>query len=389
MKMVTVDIQEQILDKLNALVVVLNNDGSADYVSDSASRLLGYKPEQLLGYNWWETTRFSKPEGIEIRNKIMTLFRNNRGITQTFEHLLKTKHGGQKWMRWNVSGFNDEQIIGIGYDITDKKNSERKLLEQNQKLLEQNKDITDSIVYARRIQQSILQKEDSMKKIFPESFLLYKPKDIISGDYYWLYEDENYKYAAAVDCTGHGVPGAMMSMVANSIFKEVFMNRRISEPVDVLNALDKELEKAIQKNSCEPFNDGMDVGLARIEKKSGELKFAGAFRSAVLVQNGELAELKGSRYPLGFYSGIEKKFEVRTVQLNEGDQLYLYSDGFTDQFGGENNKKLNKVNFRELIRTVSEMPMDEQEAFLEYSFNNWKQDQEQTDDVLVIGLKFS
>jgi PAS domain S-box-containing protein len=387
MNMVTLDIQEQILDKLNALVVVLNNDGSAEYVSDSAKHLLGYQPEQLLGYNWWETTRFSKPEGIEIRNKIMTLFRNNRGVTQTFEHLLRTKHGGQKWMRWNVSNFSEEQIIGIGYDITDKKHSEKKLLEQNQKLLEQNKDITDSIVYARRIQQSILQKEDAVKQIFPGSFLLYKPKDIISGDYYWLYEDEHYKYAAAVDCTGHGVPGAMMSMVANSIFKEVFMNREISEPVDVLNALDKELEKAIQKNSGEPFNDGMDVGLLRIEKKSGELKFAGAFRSALLVQNGEVTELKGSRYPLGFYSGIEKVFETRTAQLNEGDQLYLYSDGFVDQFGGERNKKLNKVNFRELIRTASEMPIEEQEAFLEYSFNNWKQEEEQTDDVLVIGLK--
>jgi PAS domain S-box-containing protein len=386
--MVTLDIQEQILDKLNALVVVLNNDGSADYVSDSARRLLGYQPEQLLGYNWWETTRFSKPEGIEIRNKIMTLFRNNNGMTQTFEHLLRTKHGGQKWMRWNVSHFNEEQIIGIGYDITDKKNSEKKLLEQNQKLLDQNKDITDSIVYARRIQESILQKEDAVKQIFRESFLLYKPKDIISGDYFWLYEDENYKYAAAVDCTGHGVPGAMMSMVANSIFKEVFMNQEISEPIDVLNALDKELERAIQKNSGEPFNDGMDVGLVRIEKKSGELKFAGAFRSALLVQNGEVSELKGSRYPLGFYSGIEKVFEVRTARLKEGDQLYLYSDGFVDQFGGERNKKLNKVNFRELIRTASEMPMEEQEAFLEYSFNNWKQEEEQTDDVLVIGLKY-
>lgn len=387
--MVTLDIQEQILNKLNALVVVLNNDGSADYVSNSARHLLGYQPEQLLGYNWWETTRFSKPEGVEIRNKIMTMFRNNREVTQTFEHLLKTSHGGQKWMRWNVSQLNEEQLIGIGYDITDKKNSEKKLIEQNEKLLEQNKDITDSIVYARRIQESILQKEDALKKIFPESFLLYKPKDIISGDYYWLYETDDYKFAAAVDCTGHGVPGAMMSMVANSIFKEVFINRGITEPEAILYALDEELEKAIQKNSGEPFNDGMDVGLARIDKKNGELKFAGAFRSALLVNPEGVTELKGSRFPLGFYSGIQKLFEVRTVLLKEGDQLYLYSDGFPDQFGGENNKKLNKVNFKELIRTASEMPVEEQESFLDYSFNNWKQDQEQTDDVLVIGLKFT
>jgi serine phosphatase RsbU (regulator of sigma subunit) len=131
----------------------------------------------------------------------------------------------------------------------------------------------------------------------------------------------------------------------------------------------------------------MDVGLVRIDKTSNELKFIGAFRSGLLVRDGDIIELKGSRYPLGFYSGIKKVFETQTVQLQANDTLYLYSDGFSDQFGGENNKKLNKVNFRELIKTASELPVEEQESFLEYSFNNWKQDQEQTDDVLVIGLK--
>ncbi|HWY13324.1 MAG TPA: SpoIIE family protein phosphatase [Bacteroidia bacterium] len=385
--MVTLDIQEQILDKLNALIVVLNNDGSADYVSKSAQQLLGYRSNELLGNNWWEATRFSKPEGIEIKHKLLNLFKNGDASTQTFEHVLKTSYGGQKWVRWSVSYLNDEQLIGIGYDITEKKNSERKLIEQNEKLTEQNKDITASIVYAKRIQESILQTSEIIKNVFEGSFLLYKPKDIVSGDYYWVHEDENYKYAAAVDCTGHGVPGAMMSMVANSAFKEVFLNKKITEPGSILQALDEELEKALHKNSCEPFNDGMDVGLIQLKKANNELKFSGAFRSIIVAGKEGVIEIRGSRYPLGFYSGVEKRFDTITYQLQKNDCVYLYSDGYVDQFGGEHNKKLNKVNFKELIKTASEMGIDEQEAFLEYSFNNWKQDEEQTDDILVIGIK--
>lgn len=385
--METLDIQEQILDKLNALIVVLNNDGSADYVSKPAQHLLGYKSDELLGNNWWEATRFSRPEGIEVKRKLLNLFKNGNASTQTFEHVLKTSYGGKKWVRWTVSYLNNDQLIGIGYDITEKKNSERKLIEQNEKLTEQNKDITASIVYAKRIQESILQTPESVREIFKESFLLYKPKDIVSGDYYWFYENANFKYAAAVDCTGHGVPGAMMSMVANSAFKEVFLNRKVTEPGLILQALDEELEKSVSKNSSEPFNDGMDVGLIQLNKTNNELKFAGAFRSMMVANAGGVTEFKGSRYPLGFYSGVEKTFDTITYQLQKGDCVYLYSDGYVDQFGGENNKKLNKVNFKELIKTACEMPMDEQEAFLEYSFNNWKQDEEQTDDILVIGIK--
>jgi PAS domain S-box-containing protein len=385
--MVSLDIQEQILDKLNALIVVVNNDGSADYVSKAAQHLLGYRSDELLGNNWWEATRFSKPEGIEVKRKLLNLFRNGNTTTQTFEHVLKTSYGGKKWVRWNVSYLNDEQLIGIGYDITEKKISERKLIEQNEKLTEQNKDITSSIVYAKRIQESILQTPESIKTIFEGSFLLYKPKDIVSGDYYWFHEDANFRYAAAVDCTGHGVPGAMMSMAANSAFKEVFLNKKVTEPGLILQALDEELERSFSKNPNEPFNDGMDVGLIRINKLNNELKFSGAFRSIIVANTEGLTEFRGSRYPLGFYSGINKVFETTTVQLQKNDGVYLYTDGYVDQFGGENNKKLNKVNFKELIKTASEMEIHEQESFLEYSFNNWKQDEEQTDDVLVIGIR--
>lgn len=385
--MVALDIQEQILDKLNTLIVVLNNDGSVDYVSKSARQLLGYEPDELLGNNWWIATRFSKPEGIEVKRKLQSIFMNRNSGVQTFEHLLKTSQGGQKWINWNVSVLNEEQLVGIGYDITEKKLNEKRLMESNRRLSEQNKDITDSIRYAKRIQESILQSKEYVKDICENSFLLYKPKDIVSGDFYWFYENENYKYVAAVDCTGHGVPGAMMSMVANSIFKEVFLNRKETETDKILYALDEELENAINKNQTESFNDGMDVALLRIDKNKKELQFSGALRPLFISDESGVREIRGSRYPLGFYPEVEKLFEKVIISFEKDTCIYLGSDGFADQFGGLRGKKMNRVNFKELLRTAYEMPIEEQDAFLEYSFNNWKQQEEQTDDVLMIGIK--
>lgn len=385
--MVTLDIQDQILDKLNTLIVVLNNDGSVDYVSKSARPLLGYEPDELLGNNWWEATRFSKPEGIEVKRKLQGIFKNRNSGVQNFEHLLKTAQGGQKWIYWNVSSLNDDQLIGVGYDITEKKISEKKLIEQNRVLTEQHKDITDSIRYAKRIQESILQTGEHVKQIFADSFILYKPKDIVSGDYYWFYEDEQYKFAAVADCTGHGVPGAMMSIVANSIFKEVFLNQKEKETDKILYALDRELEKALNSNPDEISNDGMDIALVRIDKVSGELQFSGALRSIMVINEIGVTDLRGSRYPLGFYPDVQKAFDKVNMTLSADSAVYLYSDGFADQFGGEQLKKMNRVNFKELLKTAYEMPIEEQEAFLEYAFNNWKQDEAQTDDVIVIGIK--
>jgi PAS domain S-box-containing protein len=385
--MVQSDIQEQILEKLNALVVVLNNDGNAEYVSQSAGQLLGYDPNHLMGNNWWEITRFSKPEGERTKHKILAILKNGGTSVETFEHLFKTSYGGQKWIRWNVSYLNREQIIGIGYDVTDKKQQEKQLLERNLQLQQQNKAVKDSIFYAQRIQQNSLQSKEYINGIFNKNFVLYKPKDIVSGDFYFFHQDDDNKYAIAVDCTGHGVPGAMMSMVANSIIKEVLLNKKAKAVSQILYELDKELFKCINSYGTEISYDGMDVSIISVGKKTNRLHYAGAFRPLLIVRKDQVIELKASRYPLGFYSDVDKIFEEHVILLQPDDCLYLFTDGFIDQFGGENTKKLNRKNFRELLKIAAEMPIEEQEAFLEYSLNNWKQETEQTDDVLVIGIK--
>jgi len=385
--MVQFDIQEQILEKLNALVVVLNINGNAEYISQSAAQLLGYNPEQLKGNNWWDVTRFSAPEGEQTKNKILSVMKQNKSTTQSFEHLFRTSFGGKKWIRWNVSFLNEDQIIGIGYDVTDKKSQEKQLLERNLRLLEQNKEIKDSIFYAQRIQQNSLQSEEYIKSVFNKNFVMYKPKDIVSGDFYFFFQDEDNKYAIVVDCTGHGVPGAMMSMVANSIIKEVLLNKKAKAVSQILYELDKELFKSINSYSNGISSDGMDAAVISINKRTNRLHFAGAFRPMIIIRNGRVIELKASRFPLGFYNDVEKIFEEHVILLQPDDNLYMFTDGFIDQFGGRDNKKLNKRNFKELLITAAELAIDEQEAFLEYSLNNWKQEEEQTDDVLVVGIK--
>ena len=385
--MVQTYLQEQILEKLNALVVVLNKYGNAEYVSGSAGNLLGYEPAQLTGENWWEVTRFSRPEGERMKNKILSMLSKKEDATQTFEHLFKTKQGGQKWIHWNVSFLNEEQIIGIGYDVTEKKNQEKQLIESNQLLQRKHQEITDSIDYAKRIQQNILQSKNYIEGIFSKSFVLYRPKDTVSGDFYFFHRDEESSYAIAVDCTGHGVPGAMMSMVANSIIKEVLLNKKAKTASQILFEMDKELFKAINSYTEEINNDGMDVSVIKYHHKSSRLHFAGALRPMIIVRKGEVIELKASRYPLGFFDEVQKVFEEQVVMLQDEDHLYLFSDGYSDQFGGTENKKMNRKNFQELLKIAAEMEINEQESFLDYSLNNWKQDEEQTDDVLVIGIK--
>jgi PAS domain S-box-containing protein len=385
--MVQFDIQEQILEKLNALVVVLNANGNAEYVSKSACQLLGFDNDQLMGSNWWEVTRFSKPEGERTKNRILAVMRKKPNSVESFEHLFRTSYGGQKWIRWNVSYLNENQIIGIGYDITETRQQEKQLRDRNAQLQQQHKEIKDSIFYAQRIQQNSLQSKEYIRSVFNSNFVLYKPKDIVSGDFYFFFQDDDNRYAIVVDCTGHGVPGAMMSMVANSIIKEVLLNKKVKSVSGILYELDRELFKAINSYGSELSSDGMDVAVISISKKTNRLHFAGAFRPMIIVRREQVMEFRASRFPLGFYNDVEKVFDEQVILLQPGDNLFLFTDGFIDQFGGGENKKLNKRNFKELVKMIADMPVDEQESFLDYSFNNWKQEEEQTDDVLVVGIK--
>lgn len=379
---------ELVLDKLDTLVVVVNNKGDVEYVSNSSKKLLGYEPEQLLGEQWWIKPRLSLQEGQEIREKIKNvLLHDSSRISQGFEHAFKTSQGMIKWFKWSSTVVNENQLIGIGLDITEKKLSEQRMLEVNRSLTERNKEIMDSINYAKKIQQAILPDPTFLKEKFADGFVLYQPKDVVSGDYYFFHETEEKKYVAVIDCTGHGVPGAMMSVIANSLLKEVFFNKKLTQPDEILYTLDELLFDALNKNNTEEIRyDGMDISLVAINKETRLMEFAGAMRPIFVIQNNGLIEIKGSKFPLGFHHCI-KDFVLNTIQLNRGDMIFLSSDGYGDQFGGDRNKKMNRRAFKELLLSVVDMSGEEQEAFLEYAHKNWKQDEEQTDDILVVGVR--
>lgn len=379
---------ELALDKLDTLVVVVESDGSVAYISSSAKRLLGYEPEQLLGKEWWIKPRISETEGKEVLQKILAVLDKDSSLApQSFEHALKTAQGNIKWFKWSSTILPENKLVGIGLDITDKKATEQKFIQMNQSLLDRNKEITDSLHYAKKIQQAILPNADQLKSVLNDAFVLYQPKDIVSGDYYFFYENEERIYIATVDCTGHGVPGAMMSVIANSILKEVFINKKVDSTDEILYQMDELLFNALNNNNQDAITyDGMDLSLCSIDKKNKMLEFSGAMRPVLIVRNEKIIEIKGSKFPLGFFEH-RKYFEKKVIPLQTNDMLYMFTDGYCDQFGGDRNKKMNRKAFKELLCSISTMNCDEQEAFLEYAHKNWKQDEEQTDDILVIGCR--
>ncbi len=380
-----------ILERLNNLIVVANPQGSVEYVSPSVKKMLGFEPNDLLGDGWWNSTKSGQEEGVLFIDYINNHFKvkGGKAINEvSYERQLKTASGINKWILWNMSLGPDNTVISIGSDITLRKNAEQELEEKNKSLQQKNEDIIDSIQYARKIQDAILPNVEKIAESLSDAFVLYLPKDVVSGDFYFYYKKENKLFIAAVDCTGHGVPGALMSVVGNSILKDLIVKRDLESPSEILEALDNEVNNLLQKeDSYDVMSDGMDVSLAVIDITTNQLTFSGAMRPLWLVRAEEVVELKGDRFPIGYFYGVEKSFVNTVIDLQKDDQLYLFSDGYADQFGGEKNKKFNKGKLKELLLSIQTMSGEEQQGFLEYALKNWRQETEQTDDVLIVGLK--
>jgi transcriptional regulator with GAF, ATPase, and Fis domain len=275
------------------------------------------------------------------------------------------------------------------YQNLEEKVKERTVEVQKQKAIieEKNKDITDSIRYAKKIQQAIAPEIDKFNKNFDESFILYKPKDIVSGDFYWFEHFENTTVFAAADCTGHGVPGAFMSLICSDIMFKVIGDKKIFNPGEALNHIDEKLVRLIKKSSESSANDGMDIALCTYHKDSKKLLYAGAHRPLLHVRNGEMFEYKPSKFSIGGHSTEGKKFEQIEIDVKPGDIFYMLTDGYADQFGGDEGKKFKFKNFKQLVLDISGKPLKDQRNVLDERFEAWKGSLEQIDDVCVIGIK--
>ena len=264
-------------------------------------------------------------------------------------------------------------------------------IEQKKNLIEiQNETITDSIQYALRIQSALFPPEAYINELLPENFILFKPLEIVSGDFYWVKHINNYIIIVAADCTGHGVPGAFMSMLGISFLNEIVQQREITQANEVLNELRRQIKRSLrQHGKKDGSKDGMDIAICILDTKTNIMQYAGANNSLYLIQdiNGKpaLKEIKADKMPVGIYVGKEKSFTNHEIQLEIGDTFYIFSDGFADQKNREEKKFLSK-NFKDLLIQIQDQSMDEQKETLEISLNKWMKDCEQIDDILVIGV---
>jgi len=263
------------------------------------------------------------------------------------------------------------------------------LARQKEELSIKNKNITDSISYAQKIQEAMLPSAMLFKQILPDSFILFKPKDIVSGDFYWVNRKDDHIFIAAVDCTGHGVPGALMSMIGFELIRNIINVQNIMEPARILDKLNKGISEAFNKEVERiTLKDGMDLSFCAIDTRKQLLQFAGAFNSVYLVRDETITELKGDRLSVGLAEDPEKdKFRNHIIPLEPNDVIYMFTDGYVDQFGGPREKKFMYRRFRHLLLTIHKLPMEEQHMILDETIEHWKGDNEQVDDILVIGFR--
>ncbi|UKN01831.1 SpoIIE family protein phosphatase [Paracrocinitomix mangrovi] len=288
--------------------------------------------------------------------------------------------------------------------VEQKKEAERQKADaehQKEIVEEKQKEITDSITYAKRIQDAIMPSDEQFKTSLPNSFVMYRPKDIVAGDFYWLVPlNENNVVFAAADCTGHGVPGAMVSVVCNNALNRSVREFKITDPGKILDStrelvIDQFEQTATEihnnhpqeeSESSETIKDGMDISICKWDKMSNKLLWAGANNPIWLIRDNELQEIKGNKQPVGKFDPSEP-FTTHELQLQEGDRFYLFSDGYADQFGGDKGKKFKSSSLKKLLMDIHQLPMNEQLIKLEKEFDLWKGDYEQLDDVCVIGVR--
>ncbi len=261
------------------------------------------------------------------------------------------------------------------------------LAAQRDLISEQKKDLTDSINYASRIQSALIPGMEVINKLVPENFILYRPRDIVSGDFYWIDEKDDRVVLVGADCTGHGVPGSLLSMLGITFLEEIVMREGITAPAAILDRLRDRIIRALKQSGKETvMKDGMDIVVISISNKGETMRFAGAKNPVYLIRKGELSEIKGDSFPVGF-SDRMLPFREHEVDLKQGDLIYVFSDGFVDQFGGIGEKKFKYKRFRQLLLSIKDYPMLEQKTRIEKAFDDWKGPIEQIDDVLVIGIR--
>jgi sigma-B regulation protein RsbU (phosphoserine phosphatase) len=353
----------------------------------------------------FEAFRFILIFGLTILIVAYLIYRKTRVITQPIKKLVENVDritNGNLRERAEVTGNNEitklsekfnmmiSQLESYYYELEAKvKERTIKIEKQKEEIEEQKKHITDSIYYARRIQNAILPSFNLLDTHLKDYFILYLPKDIVSGDFYWVHEADGLFMIAAVDCTGHGVPGAFMSIVGFNQLNYVVTVKRARKANVILNELNKGVITTLNEGTMEgSIKDGMDMSMCIFDMKSLKAEYAGANNPLLLIRNNNLKKYKADKFPIGAFEGSTRQlFRNNEISLIKGDCLYLFSDGYADQFGGPEGKKFMSKRFEKLLLEICMQPMENQKEILKSALNEWKGNNDQVDDILVIGIK--
>ncbi len=384
--------------------VAANEVAGASFYQGSVIRIISDRTAQQELFRK-EALRFILVFILTMLVLSVVIYRKTRVITLPIKKLVENVDritNGDLRERAEVTGHNEitrltekfnmmiAQLESYTYELEEKvKERTLRIEKQKEEIEEQKKHIMDSIYYARRIQNAILPSVSLIDAHLKDYFILYLPKDIVSGDFYWMHCADGLCMVAAVDCTGHGVPGAFMSIVGFNQLNHAVSVKKARTAASIMDELNAGVINTLNENlSDSSIKDGMDMALCVFNFQERQLEFAGANNPVIIIRNGEVAMHKGDRFPIGVYEGsVPKPFTNNEITLKEGDCVYLFSDGYPDQFGGPDNKKFMLRRFQEMLSEVSGMPMNRQREILLQKLNDWKGINEQVDDILVIGIR--
>lgn len=338
-------------------------------------------------------------EQLQSRSLTYQLWLEKAKALKGLERYEEALEAHEKYSALEKEVFTEEskkqaERIGVQFEI-DNKEKEKEiyrlrnidLVEANEQITRQKEEIESSIRYASRIQAALLPGESLFRSVFPDSFIFYRPRDIVSGDFYWIGKADGFRFIAVADCTGHGVPGALLSVIGNNLFEQAVHKKKITDPAAILNEVSHDLQELLRSDTDTVLSDGMDVAICRIADGNRELVYAGANNAVYIVQQHTVTRLRPDRRPVGTHAIAGMSFGNQSVTLAPGDCVYLGTDGFADQFGGPKAKKFQSRKVEEMLGAVSSLPMTEQYKQVSETFQNWKGNTEQTDDVCIIGVR--
>ncbi len=366
------------------LVCIIGMDGYLKKISYSFTTLLGYSSEELLAI---PHICFVYEEDRELTLRKMNDLKNGISVVN-FENRYICKNGDLIWISWrSVPVVESGLIYSTARDVTDQKFTSQILNEYGKSLQKYKDENEKSLRYALQLQNSLLPSLTKLKTIFPSSFVFQSAKHVVSGDFFWFNINENKIYLTAADCTGHGIPGALLSIIGLQTLKNAVRYKKIISTSGLIKELDKNFNTLLNKEEQpNKSTDGMDVAVCIIDQQTLILEYSGVQNPIYIVRGKNLVVLSPNKYEIGS-NQQDDEIETNTYQLEKNDMLYLFSDGFTDQFGGPHDKKFGHSRFRELLNSISSFTAEGQYNTLEKTLLDWQKHTEQTDDIIVVGIR--